>query len=227
LLPIFAKHSLDLLTVHGRHVHEMYRSEVHYDFIARAVEAIPCPVLANGNVYSAGKAHDVLQATGARGLMIGRGAIRNPWLFPPDSTAQRGEPVFVPRGHDVLRYLRELFVAVRPAQIADATHVQKMKKYLNYVGVGIEPTGEFLHRMRRATTEMEFFAVCEQFLDHDQPMPLEPYALTLKENRRDVRRTQVGQGRARVQFERFRTARWGQRALPTPSPAPHPDVWAG
>ena len=36
LLPIFAKHSVDLVTVHGRTVAEMYRSEVHYDFIARA-----------------------------------------------------------------------------------------------------------------------------------------------------------------------------------------------
>src|SRR5437762_3218728 len=35
LLPIFAKHSLDLLTVHGRTVKEMYRTEVHYDFIQR------------------------------------------------------------------------------------------------------------------------------------------------------------------------------------------------
>src|SRR5213593_3651280 len=47
LLPIFAKHSIDLLTVHGRTVTEMYRSEVHYDYIARAVEAVPCPVIAN------------------------------------------------------------------------------------------------------------------------------------------------------------------------------------
>src|ERR1043165_1116138 len=37
LLPIFAKHSLDLLTVHGRTVKEMYRTEVHYDFIQQAV----------------------------------------------------------------------------------------------------------------------------------------------------------------------------------------------
>src|SRR5215218_136162 len=60
LLPIFAKHSLDLLTVHGRTVKELYRSAVHYDFIARAVEAMPCPVVANGNVYSAEKAQEVL-----------------------------------------------------------------------------------------------------------------------------------------------------------------------
>src|SRR6186713_2788452 len=70
LLPIFARHSLDLLTVHGRTVAEMYRSEVHYDFIALAVQAVPCPVLANGNVYSAASADQVLKQTGARGLMI-------------------------------------------------------------------------------------------------------------------------------------------------------------
>src|SRR5882672_9088581 len=66
LLPIFAKHSIDLLTVHGRTVKEMYRTEVHYDFIARAVAQMPCPVLANGNVYSAQKASEVLKTTGAR-----------------------------------------------------------------------------------------------------------------------------------------------------------------
>src|SRR5215813_3751173 len=73
-LPIFAKHSLDLLTVHGRTVFEMYRTEVHYDYIARAVAAMPCPVLANGNVQSAQKAEEILKITGAHGLMIGRGA---------------------------------------------------------------------------------------------------------------------------------------------------------
>src|SRR5215469_14927710 len=64
LLPIFAKHSLDLLTVHGRTVKEMYRTEVHYDFIQRAVAEVGCPVLANGNVYSAQKAKEVLEMSG-------------------------------------------------------------------------------------------------------------------------------------------------------------------
>lgn len=181
LLPIFARHSLDLLTVHGRTVKEMYRSDVHYDFIARAVEAVPCPVLANGNVYSAAKAREVLDATRARGLMIGRGVIRNPWLFQQIRQRQRGEPVFVPDGRAVLDYIRDLFETVRPPQIREAAHIQKMKKYLNYIGLGIEPTGQFLHRIRRATTEAEFFLICEDYLNHDKPMPLEPFALELKE----------------------------------------------
>lgn len=179
LLRIFAKHSLDLLTVHGRTVHEMYRSEVHYEYIARAAATLPCPVLANGNIYSAAKASRVLETTGARGLMIGRGAIRNPWLFHQIRQQQRGEPLFVPRGHDVLQYVRALYDAVRPPEGREAAQVQKMKRYLNFIGLGVDPTGQFLHQIRRVTTEADFFRVCETFLDHDQPMSLEPFALAL------------------------------------------------
>lgn len=181
LLPIFAKHSLDLLTVHARTVKEMYRSEVHYDFIARAVGALRCPVLANGNVYSAQKAAEVLKLTGARGLMIGRGAIRNPWLFRQIREHQRGEEVFVPRGTDVLAYVRALYQAVCSPAARESAQVQKLKKYLNYLGVGVEPTGQFLHQVRRVTTPAALFGVCEEFLAHDQPMPLEPFPLALKE----------------------------------------------
>src|SRR5262245_16763412 len=181
LLPIFAKHSLDLLTVHGRTVKEMYRTEVHYDFIQRAVREVGCPVLANGNVYSAEKAKEVLQLTDARGLMIGRGAIRNPWLFHQIRQHQRGETLFVPRGLDVLAYVRSLYEAVCSPDVRESAQVQKMKKYMNYFGVGVEPTGQFLHQIRRVTTEADFFRVCDAFLNHDQPMPMEPFPLTLKE----------------------------------------------
>ena len=179
-LPIFARHSLDLLTVHGRTVKEMYRSEVHYDFIQLAVAAMKCPVLANGNVYSAAKAKEVLDLTGARGLMIGRGAIRNPWIFHQIRQQHRGETLFLPRGCDVLAYIEALYDAVCGPDVTEQSQVQKMKKYMNYLGVGVEPSGQFLHDIRRASTKADFFRICRAFLDHDQPMPLEPIALNLK-----------------------------------------------
>ncbi len=55
-----------------------------------------------------------------------------------------------------------------------------MKKYLTFIGLGVEPTGDFLHRIRRTTTRADLFAHCREFLDHDEPMPLEPFALPLK-----------------------------------------------
>ena len=179
LLPIFARHSLDLLTVHARTVKEMYRSAPRYDFIRRAVEAMPCPVLANGNIYSADKADEVLALTGARGLMIGRGVIRNPWLFRQIREQRRGQPVFRPTGRDVLDYVRALYDTVSTPGIRESSQINNIKKYLNFIGLGVEPTGEFLHRIRRTTTEADFFALCAEFLEHDNAMPLEPFAIAL------------------------------------------------
>ena len=179
LLDVLASHRLDLVTVHGRTVREMYRSEVHYDFIARAVSRLPCPVLANGNVYSARKGAEVLATTGARGLMIGRGAIRNPWIFEQFRSLQRGEPILQPTGREVFRYLEVLFEGMRSPILTERSHVQRIKKHLNYVGIGLEPTGAFLHRVRRATAEPELFAIFRDYLDHDEPLALEPYALAL------------------------------------------------
>lgn len=180
LLPIFAKHSIDLLTVHGRTVAERYRSEVHYDFIARAVEALPCPVIANGNIYSSQKAEEVLAITGARGLMIGRGAIRNPWLFQQIRQHRRGEPLFRPSGRDVLAYIGALYEATNSPDVSESAQVQSMKKYMNFIGLGVEPTGKFLHEIRRVKSKADFFRACETFLDHDEPMLLEPFQLELQ-----------------------------------------------
>jgi len=180
LLPIFARHSLDLLTVHARTVREMYRGAVRLDFIARAVAAMPCPVLANGDIYSAQKAAEVLRITGARGLMIGRGAIRNPWLFDQIRRQQQGRPLLVPRGRDVLAYVRALWQAACSPGARESCRVQRLKKYMNYLGLGVEPTGQFLHHIRRVATQADFFRVCEEFLDHGLPMPAEPFAAELE-----------------------------------------------
>lgn len=182
LLPILARHSIDWLVVHGRTVREMYRSEVHYDLIRRAAEALPYPVLANGNIASADRAWQILAETKTRGLMIGRGAIRNPWLFEQIRAVGRGETPHTPLGREVLHYVQTLYQTVCPAEMREQARVQKIKKHLNYLGLGVDPVGAFLHAMRRVQTEVGLFQVCRQFLDHDQPMPLVPFALSLKES---------------------------------------------
>jgi len=176
LLPLFAKHPIDLLTVHGRTVVQMYRPGVRYDLIARAVRELRCPVLANGNVHGPEQAQALLAETGARGLMIGRGAIRNPWLFSQIRQQLRGEKIKLPTGGDVLGYVRELWDAEVTSGVREPAQVQRLKKFMNFVGEGV---GEkFLHEIRRVTTQADFFRVCKDFLDHGEPMTLEPAAQT-------------------------------------------------
>ena len=184
VLEVLARHALDLVTVHGRTVAEMYRSPVRYDLIAQAARALPCPVLANGNVHSARQALEVHQGTQSRGLMIGRGAIRNPWLFEQIRQAARGEAPGLPTGRDVRDYVRALYEATSGPGLSERSHVQRIKKYLNFLGLGVEPTGRFLEAMRRATEPRELERILDEHLDHDQPMRLEPLAVPLGD--RDV-----------------------------------------
>lgn len=176
LLHIFQKHSLDLLTVHGRTVLQMYRDGVRYDLIAQAAAEMKCPVLANGNVSTPADADAVLGQTKVRGLMIGRGAIRNPWLFEQIRARRRGEAIRHPCGRDVLDYIETLYESVCDPEVREAANVTKMKRYMNFIGAGLDDSDAFLHAIRRAMTRTDFFAICREHLDHHRAMTLSPSA---------------------------------------------------
>ena len=181
LLEVFSKHKLDLLTVHGRTVAEKYGPHVHLDRIAQAVRCLPFPVQANGNVNSAESAMETLRTTRAAGLMIGRGAIRNPWIFQQIRDRLAGREPKLPSGRDVLGYILALYESACDGDVPEKAQVQKMKKYMNFLGDGLERSAEFLYDIRRCSTRAEFFSICESHLDHDRPMPLEAAPLVNRE----------------------------------------------
>ena len=174
LLEVFAKHRLDLLTVHGRTVAEKYGPHVHLDRIAQAVRFLPFPVQANGNVISAASAVETLAQTGAAGLMIGRGAIRNPWIFSQIRDRLAGREVSLPTGRQVLDYISDLYEAVCSPGVPEKAQVQKMKKYMNFLGEGLDDSAAFLHDIRRCATRDVFFSICSRHLDYERAMPLQP-----------------------------------------------------
>jgi tRNA-dihydrouridine synthase B len=71
----------ELLVVHGRTVKQMYKGDTNYDEIANIKANLKIPVLANGNIDSFKKAQWVMKYTKCDGVMVGRGAIGNPWIF--------------------------------------------------------------------------------------------------------------------------------------------------
>jgi tRNA-dihydrouridine synthase len=174
VLELVNEHHVDLLSVHGRTVKEMYRSEVHYDFIARAVAGVGCPVLANGNVTSAMRATAIVAETGSAGVMIGRHAIRNPWIFRQCREAFGGHPVSKVVLSDVRDYVERLYRATQTPGLAERLHVNKMKKYLNFVGQSVDAAGSFLHDMRRAETELDLFSICDRHLLGDPSREFSP-----------------------------------------------------
>ncbi len=85
-----AANGADLLAVHGRTREQMYIPPVDAAAIAAIKQAVDIPVLANGDITTAEGALDMLEKTGCDGVMIGRGALGDPWLFERVNAALTG-----------------------------------------------------------------------------------------------------------------------------------------
>ena len=70
-----------MVTIHGRTREQGYRGQARYDTIAAVKAALHIPVVANGDIDSPDKARQVLAATGADAIMVGRAAQGRPWIF--------------------------------------------------------------------------------------------------------------------------------------------------
>ena len=90
---IAQKEGIACLAVHGRTRSDKFRGEAEYDTIADIVASVSIPVIANGDIKNGEDAQKVLTHTRAAGVMIGRAAQGNPWVFREIVAALRGQCV--------------------------------------------------------------------------------------------------------------------------------------
>ena len=81
LLPLFEKSRVDFIVLHPRTVLQEYEGRADHTITEKVVRETGIPVIANGDVRTASQGIEILERTGAAGLMLGRGAIANPLLF--------------------------------------------------------------------------------------------------------------------------------------------------
>lgn len=81
------------ITLHGRTRSQMYAGKADWEAVAKVKQAVSIPVIANGDVDSADKAMQLLRETGADAVMIGRGALGNPWLFAQCNAMENGQEI--------------------------------------------------------------------------------------------------------------------------------------
>ncbi|WP_296134140.1 tRNA dihydrouridine synthase DusB [uncultured Eubacterium sp.] len=75
------KAGANAITVHGRTRQQMYSGSVDFDIIAQVKKSVGIPVIANGDIKDEQSAATMLEKTNADAIMIGRGALGNPWVF--------------------------------------------------------------------------------------------------------------------------------------------------
>jgi tRNA-dihydrouridine synthase B len=102
------------LTIHGRTRACKFTGEAEYETIKQVKQAVTIPIIANGDIDCAEKAHAVLTSTGADAIMIGRAAQGNPWLFTEiNSFLNTGKTIKKPTVSDIhqtlLQHLEALY----------------------------------------------------------------------------------------------------------------------
>ena len=109
---IAEQNGIQSLAIHGRTRAMRFNGEAEYQTIAEVKKALTIPVIANGDITSVEKALHILKHTAADGIMIGRGAQGQPWLFKQIKQAIAGnticEPSFTEKKALILRHIQAL-----------------------------------------------------------------------------------------------------------------------
>ena len=109
---IAEKSGISAIAIHGRYRTQMFQGKAQYGLIREVKKAISLPVWANGDIDSPKKAAQVLEETGADGVMIGRAAVGSPWLFAEINQYLSGSPQevdFLTKTSAILQHLRLLY----------------------------------------------------------------------------------------------------------------------
>ncbi|MDT8334869.1 MAG: tRNA-dihydrouridine synthase family protein [Desulfurivibrionaceae bacterium] len=165
LLAIFEGAGVDFIVLHPRTVVQKYNGAADHDLTARVAAATVLPVIANGDVTTAGAGQRVLAETGASGLMIGRGAIRDPLLFERLRGRAAAQPARAERSAELQYYIAELTARYRLIFQGDAQILNKLKTVLNMLAddpVFARP----IRKMLRAKSLAELTALAGKLADY-------------------------------------------------------------
>jgi tRNA-dihydrouridine synthase B len=156
---------IQALAVHGRTRADAFQGEAEYDTIAAIKAAVRIPVIANGDIGTPEKAALVLARTGADGLMIGRAAQGNPWIFREVehylATGEKLAPPPVTEVRDtLLGHLETLY-----AFYGEYSGVRMARKHISWYSKGLRDGAAFRHRVNQVETRAAQLAMVREFFD--------------------------------------------------------------
>ncbi|MCD8398586.1 MAG: tRNA dihydrouridine synthase DusB [Lachnospiraceae bacterium] len=149
------------IAVHGRTREQYYSGRADWDIIRQVKEAVKIPVIGNGDIDSPQAAQRMLEETGCDGIMIGRAARGNPWLFAQiRSWLLEGKLISKPTWEEV----REMMLRHARMQVAfkgEYIGIREMRAHLSWYTVGFPNSSRF----RREINSIETFEELERLLN--------------------------------------------------------------
>jgi tRNA-dihydrouridine synthase B len=163
LSKILEANGASAICVHARTREQLYRPGIDIDIISRVKKAVSVPVIGNGDIYSASDAINMLNITGCDGIMVGRGAMGNPWIFKEILCALDGREYIAPTQDE------KIFLALRQlSQMIEAkgerVGIAEGKKHIAWYLSGMNGAASARNRVMSALTFEEIKSILEEML---------------------------------------------------------------
>jgi nifR3 family TIM-barrel protein len=156
---------LDYLAVHPRRRVDHYTGTADWRIIALLRRELRIPVVGNGDAWYARSALRMFEQTGCDAVMLGRPALRNPWIFRQLSQLLAGHEPFQPTGSDLVQHLKRLSVGLASRlREPDQTPLGPLKEQVRYLCRAIPNSLELERRLLRQPTLELFLEAAEEAL---------------------------------------------------------------
>ena len=151
------------VTLHARTRSEMYSGRAHWEAIAELSARLSIPVIGNGDVESAQDAQEMLRQTGCYAVMVGRGAMGNPWIFRDWQRARQGLPPAAPSSRERIETAHAHARAL-VAHKGEYIGLREMRKHAAWYLKGLRGSAQVRVRVNLAQSLGELADILQAYL---------------------------------------------------------------
>ena len=170
----------NMVAIHGRTRMQGYGGRANWETIAAVKRAVSIPVTGCGDITTPEQAIERLNESGVDAVMIGRGAIANPWIFRQTSELMRGETIYQPPLDEKQRVLHRYYELMRD-EMPEKGLTGKLKQMCGYFTHGLAGGARLRERVFHSQTIQEIYDQIDEYFESMITRGVPPDALTRAE----------------------------------------------